>query len=525
VTDPLVGLVINGKFRVVEAIGQGGMGAVYRAEQQPLGRIVAVKVLRNKPGVLQVDPAFQRRFFLEASLCAKLSHPNIVTVYDYGRIETVPEEAYFMAMELLEGETLHSRLRKSGGALPIGDVLSITLEIARGLREAHRNGIVHRDLKPGNVMLVPDAEAGEKVKILDFGLVKQVEGDNREDLTQEGSFLGSPKYMSPEQIDKADVDHRTDLYSLGVIMYQALCGKVPFDGPSSMQILLAHVASPIPSMKDRNPLSDVPPLLENLVRKLLAKNPADRFANADELIRELRAIQPQLGVATRGKFAQATGDHPMADGMPVEPSGSLVAASLSERRPSMVAPLSPTRSKAVAAALVFIGIAALGSAGAMMMKKSAAPVRAAAPTAANVAPPPPRSEPSTDPTPATVRIESNPPGAVITENGQNLGVTPLALSVDPARTETRHFLLSLNGYQQYTLDQPPTRENARVVAILVPAAPPSADTSAAASAHAANGNTHANSRSRARGNRAASGSANGANGTPVGHGLEIMTER
>ncbi len=529
-TDPLVGLVINGKFRVVEPIGQGGMGAVYRAEQQPLGRIVAVKVLRNKPGVLQVDPAFQRRFFLEASLCAKLSHPNVVTIYDYGRIEQIPDEAYFMAMELLEGETLHTRLRKSGGSLSVADTLTLALDIARGLREAHRNGIVHRDLKPGNVMLVPDAESGEKVKILDFGLVKQVEGDNREDLTQEGSFLGSPKYMSPEQIDKAEVDHRTDLYALGVIMFQALCGRVPFDGPSSMQILLAHVASPIPSLAERNPAVSVPASVEALVRKLLAKNPAERHANADELIRDLRALQQQLGISTRGYIGQVTGDHPAGEAYPIEPSGSLVGASLSERS-ATIPQLPPARSKAVAVLLVTIGIGALGSAVAMIMHRDARHAASTAPVSASATTQTPTPTPV--PLPATVRIESMPSGALITENGQNIGVTPLALTMDPARTETRHLMLALNGYQPYPLEQPPVRENSRIVAMLV--ATPATPTVAVANPTAPEPGTAANpttagSSGRHHGRRNGGASSTGTTTTTTtgqssGHGLEIMMER
>lgn len=455
-SDPLVGTIINGKFRVIEAIGHGGMGAVYRAEQLPLGRIVAVKVLRNRPGVADTDPAFQRRFFLEASLCAKLSHANIVTIYDYGRIEALPEEAYFMAMELLEGETLHARLRRSGGPLSIAESLSIAIEIARGLREAHRSGIVHRDLKPGNVMLVPDAETGEKVKILDFGLVKQLDGGNVDDLTQEGSFLGSPKYMSPEQIDRGEVDYRADLYSLGVILFQCLCGRVPYDGPSSMQVLLAHVASPIPTMRERNPLAEVPPGLEALVRKLLAKKPADRHSSAEELVRDLRAQREEHGLTSRR--TPASDDHTTSDASLPEPSGSLVTGSIAEHRTSRAPGVPPVRSRAVAGAFVVAGLMALGSAAVVMVRRSRSVSRPA---------------PVADLT-AVIHIESTPGGAVVTERGRNIGVTPLTLPIDtnnPNDLGVRHFGLTLEGYRPYTLEGTASRRAARFSATLVPAAP------------------------------------------------------
>ncbi len=520
VSDPLVGTFINGKFRVIEAIGQGGMGAVYRAEQLPLGRTVAIKVLRNRPGVSDVDPAFQRRFFLEASLCAKLSHANIVTIYDYGRIEGVSEEAYFMAMELLDGETLHARLRRSGGQLSLADSLSIALEIARGLREAHRTGIVHRDLKPGNVMLVPDAEAGEKVKILDFGLVKQLEGGDREDLTQEGSFLGSPKYMSPEQIDRADVDHRADLYSLGVIMFQCLCGRVPYDGPSSMQILLAHVASPIPTMRERNPLSDVPPDVEALVRKLLAKSPSDRHASAEDLVRALRTMREQLGLATRA--TQQSQDQTTTDAMPPDPSGSLVAASMTEPRASGAPEMPPARSRVVAAVLVMAGLLALGSAGVVMVRRSRAATRSV--SEATVAAP---SAP-------VIRIESTPGGAVVSELGRNIGITPLTLPVDADLTGVRHFTLALEGYQPYALDHAASPHGATLTASLVPA-PPAVPAVAATQTDAgslATGDLPGGQRVIRHVPRVGTrpvttpaGSTGNPGTTPNAHPLDIMTER
>jgi serine/threonine protein kinase len=252
-SDPLLGAVINGKFRIVGVVAAGGMGKIYRAEQLPLGRPVAIKVLHARYTRSEQDPAFQKRFFLEASILSKLQHPNIVTVFDYGRIEEAEEEAYFMAMEYLPGETLHRRL-KAHGPLSTGDALALARQIARGLREAHRHGVVHRDLKPSNVMLVPEDDGAENLKILDFGLVK-VLADDSEELTKEGSFLGSPRYMSPEQIAHGRVDLRTDVYSLGVILYQCLTGSYALrGGDNSVHILMAHLQMPVPSLREKKPL-------------------------------------------------------------------------------------------------------------------------------------------------------------------------------------------------------------------------------------------------------------------------------
>ena len=226
-SDPLVGTVVNGRFRVLRVVATGGMGRIYQAEQLPLGRRVALKVLSQQYTRSSDDEAFQKRFFLEASILSKLQHTNIVTVFDYGRIEGTSPESYFMVMEFLSGETLHERLVRLGTLSP-SEVITLARQLARGLREAHRNNVVHRDLKPSNIMLLPQQDGSELVKAVDFGLLK-VLTDDSDQVTKDGTFLGSPRYMSPEQIAHGKVDHRTDVYSLGVILYQCLCGQVPFD--------------------------------------------------------------------------------------------------------------------------------------------------------------------------------------------------------------------------------------------------------------------------------------------------------
>jgi serine/threonine protein kinase len=288
--DPLIGRVVNDRFRIVAMIARGGMGKVYRAEQAPLGREVALKVLNpNYSG--DSDPEFHKRFFLEASTTAKLTHPNTVSIFDYGRTD---DDVYYIAMELLEGKTLHRALRESG-PMDAARTLHVARQVCRSLREAHGLGVIHRDLKPANIYLVKHGDEHDFVKVLDFGLVKNLE-DKGEDLTQTGLFMGSPKYMSPEQIRGERVDGRADVYALGVIMYEMLTGKVPFDRPNSVNILMAHVHEPPPPMREINPRVSVPPLLEQIVMKTMAKSADDRFASMDELLVALKQVGADNGL-------------------------------------------------------------------------------------------------------------------------------------------------------------------------------------------------------------------------------------
>jgi serine/threonine protein kinase len=261
------GRVVNGRYRVIDVLGEGGMGVVYRAEQLPLGREVALKVLRMRG---TADESFRRRFFLEASLTSQVSHRNLVTIYDYGRIEDgEPEdESYFLAMELLRGVSLHERI-SSRGALAPGEAVAITQQMLRGIRVVHKQGIVHRDLKPANVMLVPDDDGHEAVKVLDFGLVKQLAQRSvtaSGPITQAGAFLGTPEYMSPEHLDPQDVDERSDLYSLGVILFEMLAGKPPFQSKRPLETLLSHLTVPLPPLAKLNEHCKASSQLESVLR-------------------------------------------------------------------------------------------------------------------------------------------------------------------------------------------------------------------------------------------------------------------
>ena len=289
--DLAPGTVINGKFRVISLLAAGGMGRIYSAEQAPLGRIVALKVVRTpRYDAGSVADEFRRRFDREASILAKLQHVNVVTLFDYGRFDSSASQRYFMAMELLQGETLADRLKRRR-ALPAQETLRILRQMARGLREAHRLGAVHRDLKPSNVMLVPEEDGEEIVKILDFGIGKLADDD--QEITKEGSFLGSPKYIAPEQVDERRVDARTDVYALGITAFECLCGRVPFEGETNLETILAHYNKELPRMADCGP-GVVPEAVELFVRRCLEKAPADRPQNMEEVLRHVSECEKAL---------------------------------------------------------------------------------------------------------------------------------------------------------------------------------------------------------------------------------------
>lgn len=305
--DPLIGRLINDRFKVVALVARGGMGKVYRAEQAPLGRTCALKVLNPKYAG-DHDPEFHKRFFLEASIASKLTHPNTVTIFDYGRTD---DDIYYMAMEYLEGRTLHRAIREEG-SFSEERTAHIARQVCRSLREAHSLGVIHRDLKPANVYLVEHADEHDFVKVLDFGLVKNVENPG-EDLTQAGLFMGSPKYMAPEQIKGDKVDGRTDIYALGIIMYEMLTGKVPFDRPNSVHIMMAHVNEPPPPMRSINPDIQISPSSEELILRCLEKDPELRYPSMEYLLNSLKTVGGAAmtatlsGVLSSGDFMAVTG--------------------------------------------------------------------------------------------------------------------------------------------------------------------------------------------------------------------------
>ncbi len=274
--DPTVSLPPNSRYRLVERIGAGGMGVVYRAIDERLGREVALKFL---PPHLSADPAAKKRFLVEARAAAAIEHPNICTVHEIGE---TPDGTLHIVMSCYDGETLDRHIAR--GLIPVAEALRITGEIARGLIKAHHRGIVHRDIKPANVMITTDG----LVKILDFGIAKLSDVTS----TQATGAIGTLAYMSPEQAFGETVDHRTDLWSMGVVMYEMLAGVRPFRARADQALLAATLtADPAPLSHVR---SDVPEEVEAVIHTLLAKRPGDRFADAAALLDALGACSARL---------------------------------------------------------------------------------------------------------------------------------------------------------------------------------------------------------------------------------------
>lgn len=287
-SDPLVGRLLDGRYKVVEKIAAGGMGAVYRAVQEPLGRSVAIKVLSVDAKGPSAD-AFRQRFFREASLCARLKHPNTVRIHDYGQTK---DDIYYIAMEFLDGETLRDAM---GSGTPMNPMRAIDLmtQICASLSEAHALGLIHRDLKPSNIILTVHADGKEYANVVDFGLVKDID-TIEPGTTETGVIVGSPSYMSPEQIMQGDLDERSDIYSLGVLLYVMLTGRKPFRQESLAAVIQRHLHVAPPEFEKANPGGAISPSLEWVTMTCLNKEPKDRFASAAELARALRACSLEI---------------------------------------------------------------------------------------------------------------------------------------------------------------------------------------------------------------------------------------
>jgi predicted Ser/Thr protein kinase len=281
-TDPLLGRSI-GNWRVTTLIGRGGMGRVYRAVQPNIGARVAIKVLA---GDRACDAGALERFVAEARATSLARHENIVNVLD---VRVLEDGAPCIVMEYLDGEPLSAIVAR--GCLPPCEVARLALEVLAALANAHAKGVVHRDLKPENVFITPEGH----VKVLDFGVAKLTGSAN---LTQSGTFLGTPAYLSPEQVREAKhLDGRADLYSLGVLMFEALTGRLPFEAESTFDLLRAHVEAKVPDVRALRP--DVPDVLAAIVARALAKDPASRYADAETMARALSAALPALPPAPR----------------------------------------------------------------------------------------------------------------------------------------------------------------------------------------------------------------------------------
>jgi len=282
------GSLFAGRYEILGTLGKGGMGVVYRAQDKQLDEIVALKVLRNE--MLSVDPSLLDRFKLEIKLARRITHRNVLRTHDFGETEGTP----YISMEFLEGVTLKDLIR-SKGALPTGVGLSIAKQMSHGLEAAHEQGVVHRDIKPQNMLILP--ESGE-IKIMDFGIarVSEMKGAGAgSDLTSAGMVMGTPDYMPPEQAQGQPADFRSDIYSLGVVLFESFTGKLPFTGDTIMKIVMGHIQSPPPRPRGVNP--KIPAELEAVILKCLNKAPEQRYQTCAELLEALTAISTRSEAA------------------------------------------------------------------------------------------------------------------------------------------------------------------------------------------------------------------------------------
>ncbi|HEX2672688.1 MAG TPA: serine/threonine-protein kinase [Polyangiaceae bacterium] len=284
--DPFIGReILGGEYLILEKIGTGGMGSVYKASQPAMKRMVAIKILHPK---LANRKDLTSRFRREARAMSQLTHPNTVKVFVYGELED--DGSLYIVMEMLEGKNLNQAVRKDG-PIPLDRAIPILIQVCGALQEAHELGIVHRDLKPENIFLSKQGGIADFPKVLDFGLAKVTERQMQPGsiiLTQEGMVFGTPEFMSPEQAQGKTLDARSDIYSLAVILYEVLTGKLPFSAKSPMEYIQKHVTEPIIPLSERVPERRFPKELDEVLARAMSKKPEQRYQTAAEFAEALR---------------------------------------------------------------------------------------------------------------------------------------------------------------------------------------------------------------------------------------------
>src|SRR5919201_3779982 len=285
VSDTLIGTVFDGRYRIVRKLGAGGMADVYLAEDQELGRRVAIKILNDRHAA---DDQFIERFRREAKNAAGLSHPNIVSIYDRG----TAEGTYYIAMEYLDGRSLKEMIVGRGPA-PIKAAIEFARQVLAAVGFAHRHGIVHRDIKPHNVLVSPEG----RLKVTDFGIARS----GASQMTEVGSIIGTAQYLSPEQARGSPVDQTSDLYSVGVVLYEMLTGQVPFTGDTPLEIAMKHLSEvPVPPSELR---PEVPHDLDLVVLRALAKDPSDRYQTAEDMDADLKRVLDGMPIGAETESA------------------------------------------------------------------------------------------------------------------------------------------------------------------------------------------------------------------------------
>ncbi|MCC6748756.1 MAG: serine/threonine protein kinase [Deltaproteobacteria bacterium] len=329
--DRWVGRLVEGRYRVLERIGRGAMGLVYRVEHVRMGKIAALKLLHRD---LVADPTQLRRFQHEAEAVSRLDHPHIVQVFDFGPLD----DTFYLVMEYLRGEDL-SAVVKRDGPLSLQRTARILAQVCDALSEAHHHRIVHRDLKPENIRVTRTRGGDDFVKVLDFGLAKTVAPQAPPDSTGQGALVGTPHYMAPEQIRGGVVDHRSDLYSLGAVAYRLLTGRPPFEGRTAVAVLTKHITEELVAPSRAAPERRLPQALDPVLGRALAKRPEDRFPSAEALKEALLELAER---AESGELEEAapSGDAPRRRASDRQPTGPGVPPFVAAALVDSVAPLS-----------------------------------------------------------------------------------------------------------------------------------------------------------------------------------------
>jgi serine/threonine-protein kinase len=464
-TDALLGTVIDGRYAIERMIGEGGMGIVYRARHRLIDKRVAVKVLR---GEMARDQEMTERFLQEARTASKIGNGHIVEVADFG---VMPDGATYFVMEYLDGRSLTEALVEAT-TLPVPRMLHVAKQIARGLGAAHAAGIVHRDLKPDNVMLVTRGDDPDFVKILDFGIAKV--GTQASKITRAGSIFGTPHYMSPEQAAGTPVDARTDIYALGIMMFEMASGAVPFDAEGFMGILSQHLYKAPPALLASTARTDVPPAFAAVVMKCLSKSADGRYASMDALVDDLEALERGLAPAAMLEAGES------AAGASFEPPTGTSGLALAASPAPDVTTRSSVRALAMGAAL---GLSLIAVAFGVVFARARGPTTEVQPAAEAARAPGPSLEiASAAPAPVIAPLPKKekllllsvePPDARVFEDGKDLGTPPVAIHFTDGEHKT--VVVRRAGFLQKTetfAADALTADETKQVLYLTPKTPP-----------------------------------------------------
>jgi len=453
--DPFLGYTIDGRYKLEQVLGEGGMGVVYKCTHKIIGKKVAMKVLRSD---LARDIEVTERFLNEAKAASAIGNPHIIDISDFGQL---PDGSTYFVMEFLDGIPL-SKMVEGGQPVPVARILHVARQLAEGLSAAHGAGIVHRDLKPDNIFLVARGTQKDFVKILDFGIAKvSTTGEGK--LTRAGAVFGTPHYMSPEQAAGAPVDHRGDIYSCGVILYEMASGKVPFDADNFMGILTQHMyKAPVPIRALVPQPQDVPPGLEAIVLKCLSKRPEQRYQSMDEVIADLDKLKdglvpdavPEMMSRSGGfnvpvDYFKKGGGYGMPAPVPAEPGIPIVRTRW---------PLIAGITGSVAAIVIVAAILAAGS-------KSTASTQPV--TAVTVEPPktevtPPETPPAPAPSKKRVVLAIEPIDAHVFRGDEDLGESPVDVELEEGATAELELRREGFKTKRLTVDGSQPRQSVRM---------------------------------------------------------------